>query len=86
MYKLRFQKCGPYTWGDVHVVVGDISAIHTLYNTILDLERDAGLAWKRRLVAEVTAVNVEGEFDKVFQWGTFKPRGTPSADDDLGEG
>ena len=85
MYKLRFQKCGPYSWGEVHVVVGDISAIHSLYNTLLATARHAGPAWERRLVAEVTAVNVEGKFDKVFQWGTFKPRGTPSVDEDLGE-
>lgn len=85
MYKLRFQKCGPYSWGEVHVVVGNISAIHSLYNTLLATARNAGPAWERRLVAEVTAVNVDGEFDKVFQWGTFKPRGTPSIEEDLGE-
>ena len=51
MYKLRFQKCGPYSWGEVHVVVGNISAIHSLYNTLLATARNAGPAWERRLVA-----------------------------------
>lgn len=76
MYKLRFQKCGPYCWGDVHVVVGGISAIHTLYNTLGENARNAGAAWKQRFVAEVTVVNDTGEFEKVFEWGTFKPPGT----------
>lgn len=86
MYKLRFQKCGPYAWGAVHVVVGDISAIHSLYNTLLATVRNGGPSWERRLVAEVTAVNVEGEFDKIFQMGTFKPRGALSIEEDLDEG
>ena len=85
MYKLRFQKCGPYAWGEVHVVVGELEAVASVYNTLLATARKAGHAWERRLVAEVTAVNGDGEFDKVYQWGTFKPRGTPSADEDLGE-
>ena len=75
MYKLRFQKCGPYSWGDVHVVVGGISAIQSLWNTLGANARNAETEWEQRFVAEVTVVNGAGEFDKVFEWGTFKPPG-----------
>lgn len=77
MYKLRFQKCGPYAWGDVHVVVGDIGAIHSLYNSLIASTRRGNSDWERLVVAEVTAANTTGEFDKVFQSGTFKPVGAP---------
>ena len=77
MYKLRFQKCGPYAWGDVHVVVGDIGAIHSLYNSLVATTRPGKSDWERLVVAEVTAANATGEFDKVFQSGTFKPSGAP---------
>ena len=75
MYKLRFQKCGPYAWGDVHVVVGDIGAIHSLYNSLVATTRTGNSDWERLVAAEVTAVSSTGEFDKVFQIGTFKPAG-----------
>lgn len=85
MYKLRFQKCGPYSWGDIHVVVGSISAIQSLYNTLGTNARNAGVAWEQRFVAEVTVVNDTGEFEKVFEWGTFKTPGTPIAGPDATE-
>ena len=85
MYKLQFQKCGPYAWGDVHVVVGDIGAVHSLYNALLVAAGSGSLDWNRRLVAEVTAVSSTGGFDKIFQIGTFKSPGASSVDDNLGE-
>jgi len=85
MYKLRFQKCGPYSWGKVHVVMGDIGAIHSLYNTLVDSVTHAGPPWERHLAAEVTAINGAGEFDKVFGYGTFKPSGASTHDEDLGK-
>ncbi len=77
MYKLQFQKCGPYAWGAVHVVVGDIGAIHSLYNSLVTAKRTGNSDWERLVVAEVAAVSSTGEFDKVFQIGTFKPVGAP---------
>ena len=85
MYKLRFQKCGPYAWGDVHVVVGEIGAIHSLYNSLVATTRTGNSDWERLVAAEVTAVSSTGEFDKVFQIGTFKSPGASSVDDNLGE-
>ena len=85
MYKLQFQKCGPYAWGDVHVVVGDIGAIHSLYNSLVATTRTGNSDWERLVAAEVTAVSSTGEFDKVFQIGTFKPPGASAVDDNLVE-
>ena len=36
MYILRFQKSNGYHWGDVKEVVGEIGAVHTLFNALLD--------------------------------------------------
>ena len=35
MYKLRFQKADPYKWGNILVAVGEMAAVHSLYNTLL---------------------------------------------------
>ena len=86
MYKLRFQKAGPYQWGDINVVVGDIHAIHTLYNalvTVLSPAVDPGVP--DRVVAEVSRVNGPGEDSSpIYSWGAFKAPGEPVNKDTSG--
>ena len=82
MYKLRFQKAGPYKWGDILVVVGDIQAVHSLYNTLLSVAANPKSRWEKYLAAEVTAANSSGEFSEVFKCGEFRAAGDPIPEED----
>ena len=77
MYKLRFQKAGPYQWGDINVVVGDINAIHTLYNSLVsgNFLRSSD---PNRVVAEVSPVTDGSPSSKqIYAWGAFRNPGDP---------
>ena len=73
MYMLRFQKSGPYHWGDINVVVGDINAVHVLYNALVSAaNRPKGAP----IAADVRVVGAAHEpLAPVYEWGTFRPAG-----------
>tara|TARA_Y100001937_G_scaffold43851_1_gene61820 strand:+ start:288 stop:575 length:288 start_codon:yes stop_codon:yes gene_type:complete len=75
MYMLRFQKAGPYHWGEINVVTGEISAVHALYNTLTADASAPSSPWARRVVAEVTALGAAGRSAPVYTYGTFKNPG-----------
>ncbi len=85
MYKLRFQKAGPYQWGDINVVVGDIHSVHTLYNALVHDIR----TWQvvpSRLVAEVSRVaSPDEDSSPIYALGTFRTPGEPVDEDISGE-
>lgn len=75
MYKLRFQKAGPYQWGDINVVVGDIHAVYSLYSVLVSPPPDY-LPNRMGVVAEISAVDDSTENSKpIYAVGTFKPPG-----------
>ena len=70
LYRLKWKTEGPAGWNRAHQVVGDINAVHTLYNHLVDQTRRTGF----RLQAEVRSVST-GESDGalIYSWGTSFP-------------